>query len=129
MLANDEPSIPDLAEAVERASDRSLADAVNDPGFVEALWLMLKIPIAAKTANFAEELAKLGLRVPADPTVTDVLAAYDQALERARIRSGRDITDLSVLLPRTQLYQRSKPWSGTRCLRCGHRRRRMNEPR
>ena len=48
-LLGDQPSIPDLAEAVERASDVSLAEAVKDPGFVEALWLLLQIPKAAKS--------------------------------------------------------------------------------
>ena len=66
LLGEFEPSIADIAEAVEGASDRSLADAVKDPGFVEALWLMLKIPAAARSASFEEELAKLGITVPPD---------------------------------------------------------------
>jgi hypothetical protein len=97
LLSENEPSIADLAQAVERAADRSLSEAVHDPGFVEALWLMLKIPAAAKSPDFVRELSKIGIRVPANPTVVDLLGGFDGALERARLRSGRAITDLSVL--------------------------------
>jgi hypothetical protein len=97
LLGDREPSIPFLANAVEEAADRSLADALNDPGFVEALWLLLKIPKAAKSTDFATELAKIGIKVSAMPTFSELLGAFDRALERARLRSYRKTTDFSVL--------------------------------
>jgi hypothetical protein len=89
--------IADIAKAVERASDRSLAQAVNDPAFVEALWLLLKIPLAAKEMDFGSALAAIGLRVPSEPTMTDILAAFSEATDRARRRGGRDVTDFSIM--------------------------------
>jgi hypothetical protein len=97
LLGEDQPSIPYLANAVERAADRSLADAVNDPGFVEAFWLLLKIPSAAKSTDFSGELGKLGIKVPPEPTLADLLAEFDRALEKARLRSFRSTSDFSVL--------------------------------
>lgn len=89
--------IPDIADAVERACDRSLADAVNDPAFVEALWLFLKVPKAASSDDFAGELRKLRLRVPDTPTVTDILAAFDEAIEDVRRRSRQSLTDFGQI--------------------------------
>lgn len=89
--------VPDIADAVERACDRSLADAVKDPAFVEALWLFLKIPQAACSEDFAGELRKLRLAVPDSPTVTDLLAAFDDAIEGVRRRSRQSLTDFGLI--------------------------------
>jgi hypothetical protein len=89
--------VSDIADAVEHASDRSLADAVNDPAFVEALWLFLKVPQAASSDDFAGELRKLHLPVPDNPTVTDLLAAFDEAIEGVRRRNRQSLTDFGLL--------------------------------
>lgn len=97
LLGGAEVEISSLAEAVERACDRSLADAVKDPAFVEALWLFLKIPQAARADNFAGELGKLGLEVPNDPTLTDVLVAIDGALEDVRLQKDKALSDFGLI--------------------------------
>ncbi|WP_156460107.1 hypothetical protein [Mesorhizobium sp. Root157] len=97
LLNQGDVSVSDLAEAVEQAADRSLAEAVDDPAFVEALWLFLKVPQAASSEDFAAALGKLGLQVPESPTVTDVLAAFDGAIEKARGQNKRSLTDFSLI--------------------------------
>lgn len=97
LLSEGDVSVSDLAESVERAADRSLAEAVDDPAFVEALWLFLKIPQAACSEDFAAALGKLGLQVPETPTVTDVLAAFDDAIEKARGGHKRSLTDFGLI--------------------------------
>lgn len=86
-----------IAQAVERAADRSLAEAVKDPAFVEGLWLLLKIPHAAKGADFQAALADIGIQVPPDPSLTDILSGFHDAVERARRNSGRGISDFSLI--------------------------------
>jgi hypothetical protein len=97
LLGDDHPSIPHLAYAVEDAADRSFPAALNDPGFIEALWLMLKIPQAATSRAFSNALAKLGIKISGEPTLAAMLAGFDRAVERARVRSYRASTDFSVL--------------------------------
>lgn len=97
LLSEGDVHVPYLAEAVERAADRSLADAVKDPAFVEALWLFLKVPQAARSEDFSGELRKLRLFVPANPTVTDLMAAFDSAIEDVRRRSTRSLTDFGLI--------------------------------
>lgn len=97
LLGDDHPSIAHLAYAVEDAADRSFGAALNDPGFIEALWLMLKIPQAARSRAFVDELAKLGIRITGESTLASILAGFDRAVERARVRSYRASTDFSVL--------------------------------
>lgn len=95
----DEHDIPiaDVTRGVERACDKSLAQAVNDPAFVEALWLLLKIPLASREDDFQSALAMLGLKTPPEPTLTDILAGFVDAIERARRRGGREVTDFSLI--------------------------------
>ena len=97
LLDESDPRVADIARAVERSSDRSLSQAVNDPAFVEALWLLLKIPLAAKEPDFGAAMRDIGLRVPSEPTITDVLAAFAEAIERARRLGGRAVTDFSIM--------------------------------
>ena len=97
LLGASELRVGDIAEAVERASDRSLATAVDDPAFIEALWLLTKIPLAAKEDDFAVALRKLGIRVPDEPRMADILAGFAHAIDRVRTSGGRAVSDFSIL--------------------------------
>ncbi|BCH23559.1 hypothetical protein [Mesorhizobium sp. L-8-3] len=95
-LTAGEVDIADLADAVARASDKSLKQAIKDPAFVEALWLLVKIPQAAKSGDFAAALATIGIAVPASPSITDLVAGFDAAVEAVQRRSP-NTTDLSAM--------------------------------
>lgn len=97
LLGEADIEISRVAEAVEKACDRSLASAVKDPVFIEALWLFLKIPQAARVDDFASALGKLELDVPKDPTMTDVLVAVDAALEDVRCRNSGALSDFGPI--------------------------------
>jgi hypothetical protein len=97
LLDTDELRVDEIARTVGRACDRSLAQAVNDPAFVEALWMLLEIPLAAKELDFRAALADVGISVPIEPTLADILAGFVDAVERARSRSGRAVTDFSLI--------------------------------
>ena len=97
LLGAADVSVADIANAVEKAADRTLREAVNDPGFVEAIWLFLKMPLAARSADFIGELLKLGIKAPETPTLTDLLVGIDAAVEKARRRGGRAVTDFSLI--------------------------------
>lgn len=97
LLDESEFRIGDIASAVERSSDRSLSQAVNDPGFVESLWLLLKIPLAAGEPDLETALRGIGLDVAREPTLHDILAAFGEAVDRARRTGGRAATDFGLI--------------------------------
>jgi hypothetical protein len=97
LLEEDQLRIAEIAQTVERAADRSLSQAVNDPAFVEALWLLLTMPIAMRDKDPASALSELGLHVTAEPTLTQIMAAFSDAIDCARQRSNRGVTDFSLL--------------------------------
>ncbi|MBF0562624.1 MAG: hypothetical protein HQL37_11505 [Alphaproteobacteria bacterium] len=96
-LAGDDVSVADLADAVAAASEKSLTKAIQDPVLIEAVWLLMKVPHAMKSENPAEALKNLGVSVPANPTLTDVVAGFDAAMEAVQRRGGDKVTDLGEM--------------------------------
>ncbi len=90
-------SVAELADAVADASDKSLMKAIRDPALIEVIWLLMKIPQAARSQHFSQELNALGISVPTNPSVTDVVAGFDAAVEAVQRQGGKGITDLGEM--------------------------------
>lgn len=97
LLGAHELAVADIAAAVEWSADRSLATAVDDPGFVESFWLLLKVPQALAAEDYQGELDALGIRVPADAGIADLTAGFEEAFERFRRRSIVGFTDFAFI--------------------------------
>lgn len=78
------------------AADEGLRAAANDPGVVESVWLMVRIPLAARSDQFGPRLRVVGLDVPDEPGVFEVLAGFSGAVDDA-LKNGRGRTDLGEL--------------------------------
>jgi len=78
------------------AAERDLKRATNDPAFVQTLWLLTQVPLAARGPDFAADLQALGLRVTDQPGLTEMVAAFTDAVDRhSRGQVGR--TDLGEM--------------------------------
>ena len=97
LLGAHELVVADIAAAVERSADRSLATAVDDPGFVESFWLLVKVPQALAADDYQNELRALGIRVPPDAGVADLAAGFEEAFEQCRRRSFVGFTDFAFI--------------------------------
>ena len=88
--------VGDIAGASAEAAEASLAAARNDPAVLRAFWLLTQLPLAARSGDFEGSLAKLGLEVPDNPGLSDVLGAVAESVDRyATFAGGR--TDLGEL--------------------------------
>jgi hypothetical protein len=88
--------VGDIAGASADAAEVSLAAARNDPALLRAFWLLTQLPLAARSDDFEGSLAKLGLDVPHNPGLSDVLGAVAENVDRhATFAGGR--TDLGEL--------------------------------
>lgn len=86
-----------LVDQVTEIGKDALKLASKDPVFTEAMWLLVRIPQAASSSDFVNELQGLGLPLVAVSSVTDVLVAYDAALERVQRQSHGNATDLGEI--------------------------------
>src|SRR4051812_19264349 len=71
-----------LARATINAAERGLNLAAEDRGLVETVHLLMQLPVAARSDDFAGALRRMGLDVPDDPGVMDVAAAFSAAVDR-----------------------------------------------
>lgn len=87
------PTAP-LVEQVTEVSRDALERALKDPVFVEALWLLIRLPQAAASKDFGAALADLGMGARPPTSVTELMVAYNSALERVQRRVHAGATDL-----------------------------------
>lgn len=90
----------DLVDQVTEVGRHALKLALKDPVFVEALWLLIRLPQAVASKDFPGPLKDLGMTDAAPVSVSDVLVAYDQALERVQRRQHAGATDLGEIARR-----------------------------
>ncbi|MBW7997804.1 MAG: hypothetical protein FVQ81_14780 [Candidatus Glassbacteria bacterium] len=85
-----------VAASAAEAAEASLQAASNDPAFLHAFWLLTQVPLAARGPDFADNLRRLGVQAPNQPSLMDVVAAISGAVDHyAREQGGR--TDLGEM--------------------------------
>jgi hypothetical protein len=99
-------SLPDIAAAASVAAEKSMMDASTDAAARYSFWLLAKIPLAARESNFALALRQLGVDVPPNPVITDVVCglmrAVDQHVAKRAIRT--DFGEIAELSAAEALY-------------------------
>lgn len=86
-----------LVDEITKYANDALKLAVRDPVFVEALWLLIRLPQAAAEENPGQVLSKLGFDLSAMITGADVVGQYDDALERKQRSTFQGATDLGEM--------------------------------
>jgi hypothetical protein len=93
--ATDDHVIAASAEAAER----ELTAAARDPVYVEAVRLLLVLPLCARADNFGEALREAGIGVRDRPELIDLIGAVTQRLDTVR-RHSASRTDLGEIAGR-----------------------------
>lgn len=90
----------DVIAQSAKAAENDMLRASNDPVFVEAVRLLLNIPLAARSDDFAGALRSAGLTASGKPELFDLLAAAVERLDQVA-RDARCRTDLGELAARS----------------------------
>src|SRR5947208_2042891 len=85
-----------VATAVTHAACEGLRAAPNDPGVIESYWLLIRIPLAARTKEFGANLRRCGMDLADHPDLLDIAVAYSNAVDR-QLPGGRGPTDLGEM--------------------------------
>lgn len=97
LLTDGDSSYEEIAALSAEAAEKALGGLTKDPVFIEALWLLCKIPQAAKADNFTEALRELGVNVGDRPTLAELAEGFSKAIDTAiRGHHGKQ-TDFSEL--------------------------------
>lgn len=97
-LLEDKASVGTVAAASAHAAEKSLLNASVDPVFVEAVRLLVSIPLAARQADFGDALRRLDLQIGSSPTLMDVVSAATRRLDvlAHNLSERSDFSDLSM---------------------------------
>ena len=90
------PTAP-LVEQITEVGRDALKRALKDPVFVEALWLLIRLPKTAASQDFGTALAEIDMGAQRPTSVAELMVAFDNALERVQRREHRDATDLGEI--------------------------------
>ena len=85
-----------VANATIRAAERGFKLAAEDKGVVETIWLLTKLPLAARSQDFAAALRNVGLDVSDSPGLMEVVGAFADAVDR-RLANNNGRTDLGEM--------------------------------
>jgi hypothetical protein len=85
-----------VANATTSAAERWFEKAAEDTGVVETVWLLMRLPLAARTDDFAAALRDCGLSVSNDPGLLELVGAVTDAIDR-RMPNCRGRTDLGEM--------------------------------
>jgi hypothetical protein len=85
-----------IAAASADAAEYGLERAAQDEGLAHAFWLLTQIPQAARQSNFPERLAELGLRVPSQPTLLEIITAFTRSVD-GHVSGGGKRSDLGEM--------------------------------
>lgn len=94
-LISEGAPIEEVVAASAEATESTLLNAANDPVFVEAVRLLLAIPAAARSEDFATALRGLGLAVPDRPELLDIVTAAGRRLDEQTRRGRTDLGELA----------------------------------
>ncbi len=97
------------------AAERGFRQAAQDSGFKYTVWLTTQITLAAKEKNFSEELKKLGMEVPKNPGLFDLVGAFTKQIDSylAERRARTDISEMAQFAAVETLSKRAMERSTT----------------
>jgi hypothetical protein len=84
--------------ASARAAERDMLGATDSPAFIEAVRLLLAIPLAARAADFGEALRTIGLDIRDRPGLFELISSVSEQVDRSGGSAGRrsDLGELSA---------------------------------
>ena len=97
LLAGD-ASTAQIATATMEAATRGLEIARTDEGLRHTFWLLARIPLAAREEDFPSALQRVGVAVPRDLSILDIIGSFNDEMDRHLRNGGRtDVGEMAQL--------------------------------
>jgi hypothetical protein len=85
-----------VATATLNAAAKALSGAARDAGLIETVWLLMRLPFAARSPDFRDALRGYGVVVSESPGLVEIVAAVTEAID-AKLPNNRGRTDLGEM--------------------------------
>ena len=97
-VTSDAP-VEEVAGKAALASEAAFKEARTDPAFLDVVRVLAELPLAARTADYVDDLRALGLNLDEAPTLLQLSAALADSFEGRMVRAGGR-SDVGVLANR-----------------------------
>jgi hypothetical protein len=71
----------EVARLTLEAAQGGLTSSINDPGLIYTFYILTQIALAARSDDWQNSLAKLGINLPADSTLFDLTTEMQNAID------------------------------------------------
>lgn len=114
-LLEGDAGTPQVAAATLMAAQAGFAQAGHDPGVIHTVWLLTQLPLAARQIDFLGRLRQLGLAVSDQPSVLEVVSAFQTVIDnRVReLRRRSDVNEMAQLAAGESLTKLITPFAGS----------------
>ena len=85
-----------IADTTSQAAQGGLELAKKDRGVAHVIFRFMETVWCSRSENFRQRLTDIGMRLPAEASLLDVVGAFDDALDRSLRRAGHR-TDLAEM--------------------------------
>ena len=85
-----------IANAVVSAVEKELGLAARDTGVIETIWLLMQLPLAARSENFSQALYDRGVLVSDSPGLMEIVGGVTDAID-AKMPNCKGRSDLGEM--------------------------------
>ena len=85
-----------VANATIRAAEAGFMKASQDAGVVASIWMLMQLPLAARSDDWTVSLRQLGVNVAGEPTLMELVAKVTGAVD-SRLANGGRRSDLGEM--------------------------------
>jgi len=98
LLQDEEATLADLANKSLYAIETGLKNIANDEGLIQTFWTLLRLGDAASEGDFSEQLNKLGLDVPQNPSCFDITSAFYDYIDNLSSKNKKrtDVAEMAA---------------------------------
>ena len=86
-----------VAAKSQEAAEAGLKALKTDPALVQSLWLLMQLPVAARSDDFAEHLQRCGLQVGDKPELLDLVGAFSDAVDACMTSAEMELPSICLL--------------------------------
>lgn len=81
IIKDTDADVSKVASATITAAEGGVQRAARDQGLAHTFWLLTRVTLAARSDYFAKDLISVGLKIPDQPTLFDLLGAFSDCVD------------------------------------------------
>lgn len=90
-------SVSQIANATMRAAEKGFLSACNEIGVADSVWMLMQLPLAARSKDWVSSLKKIGVDINKAPTLMELTAKVTQAIDTklSRVSQRSDLGEMA----------------------------------